>query len=123
MNDTATWHRHKTGSAVVDFQNTATYSQGRGISSWLPTLLPQFALAVLALTAPIAFYDPLAELRRTGAATHVIGIRDRRRRYITIAQAREIALQILADAERTRAAERLEEARLNAMRWNDEDFS
>jgi hypothetical protein len=123
MNDTTTWHGDETGTAVVDFPSTATYSQARKRSGWLPSRLPQIALAVLAVTAPIAFYDPLAELRRTGAATHIIGVRDRRRRYITIAQAREIALQILADAERKRALERLEEARLNATQWNDEDFS
>jgi len=76
----------------------------------------------MAVTAPIAFYDPMAELRRSGAATHLVEIRSRRRRYITITQAREIALQMLADAEHKRAAERLEEARLNVLRWNDDDF-
>jgi len=122
MNDTATWHEDEIGTVVVDFPSTATYSQARKLPGWIPIRLPQIALAMLAVTAPIAFYDPLAELRRSGAATHIIGVRHCRR-YITIAQAREIALQILADAERKRDAERFEEARRNATRWNDEDFS
>jgi hypothetical protein len=98
-------------------------SQARRSYGWLPIRLPQMALIMLAVTTPIVYYDPMAELRKSGAVTHLVEIRSRRRRFISIIQAREIALRILADAERKRAAEREEEAHLNATRWNDEDFS
>ena len=79
--------------------------------------------AILAFTAPISFYDPIGDLRRSGASTRLIEMRPRRRRFITMVGARHIALQALEDARRERAEERVEEARLNELQWNDEDFS
>lgn len=124
MSNTDTLQVHETRDKIGALPSTSvTFSQPRGTTGRLPFRLPQMALAVLAMTAPIAFYDPMAELRRSGSATQVLEARMRRRRYITISQARAIALQVLADAERERAAERIEESRLNSLRWNDEDFS
>jgi hypothetical protein len=122
MNDFATWHVHAT--ETNDYPTTSvTHPQTRGSLGRLPNRVQQMALAVLVATAPIAFYDPIADLRRSGVATQLVEVRSRRRRYISIGQARQIALKIMADAEHKRVADLLEEARLSALRWNDEDFS
>lgn len=125
MNDTTTWQEHDTATGVAEFRSTSTTNlQAHHAYNWLPTRLPQLAMvAILAFTTPISFYDPVGDLRRSGASTRLVEMRPRRRRFITIAMARQIALQALEDARRERAEERLEEARLNDLRWNDEDFS
>jgi len=125
MNNTTTCHEYGTSMGVADLRSTpATDFQAPNAYRWLPARLPQLAMvALVAATARITFFDPIGDLHRSGASTRFVEMQPRRRRFITMAMARQIALQALEDARRERAEERLEEAQLNNLRWNDEDFS
>lgn len=125
MNDTTIWRDPGTAMRIADLQSTSVTDPHAPVDCGrLSSRLPQLAMAAfLVITAPITYFDPAGDLRRSGAATRLVEMQPRRRRFVTMAMARQISLQALKDARRERTEERLEEARLNDLRWNDEDFS
>lgn len=125
MDNTVTWDEQAAtaGLEIAGVTNTTTQDVGNYGLFPPSSALPRIALALLAYTAPIAFFDPYSELRNSGVSTRLVEMRPRRRRFISLAQARELALRVLMDADERRTVERAEEAHLNASRWNDEDYS
>ena len=77
-------------------------------------------VAVAALTAPITYLDPRDEFRRSVSSAITWRIRQRRGERISLKEARQIALKILADAKQALRKERAAEARLLLDLWDDD---
>lgn len=75
----------------------------RGLAPWL--------LALSVATVPITYYNPIADVRRSGAVSALQALRARRGRRVSLAQARTIALRIMAETEARLQEERLAESR------------
>lgn len=74
-----------------------------------------------AMTAPISIVDFGQQLRRSGSSSITWELRRRRGKRITLSEARQLALSILAETERRLRDERSREARFVLELWYDED--
>lgn len=82
--------------------------------------LGRWVIAVTASTTPVGYIDIRQEFRRSGASSIVWTAQRKRGHPISLRQAREIALAVLADTERRLEEERSSEARFLLELWDDE---
>ena len=80
----------------------------------------RWVIAIAAATTSIGYFDPRNELRRSCASSIVWTARRKSGRPISLREARQIALQVLAETERRLAEERAAEARFLLVLWEDE---
>jgi len=126
MSTVATWDKPETNQQIVSWavsSHAAPIDEDEPVRSNRHHYAAKWILAVLASTTPVNFYDPAREFHRSHTSSIVSTIRRRRGASITIAQARQIALQVLTRANECLARERAEEARFLEVSWNDEDFA
>lgn len=126
MTDTTTWDKTENHVEIADWSvhsNVESYGEREHVWGDLPQYAAKWLLAMIASTTPLNFYDPSRDFHRSQTSSVVSPFRRRSRRSITITQARQLALRVLAQANEYLASERAEESRLLLISWNDEDFS
>ncbi|MBN1766135.1 MAG: hypothetical protein JW860_12815 [Sedimentisphaerales bacterium] len=82
------------------------YRSIRPKSSSLYSYIGRWLLAATASTITIGYIDPRQELRRSGASSVFWSIQRKQGLYISLTEARRIALQILEDTDRRLDEER-----------------
>ncbi len=85
--------------------------------------LAPWLLAFTVLTAPITYSPQLPEFCRSHSSSLSRAVESRRGQRISLREARQIALQTLADTERRLKEERAAEARFLLGPWEDENSS
>jgi hypothetical protein len=93
-------------------------SQMTAYSSNLSAYVTPLLMAVAAFTTPLAYKDPVREFPRSGVSV-MYSEALRRRKKISLLQARQLALVVLAESERRREIEREEERRLLDVTWSN----
>lgn len=99
-----------TGEAYQDDVIPITERESRRPSSFA-SYIGRFLLVATASTFPIICYDPYREALRSGAVSSFTWTVPRKRgRFISLDEARRIAMQIMEEAERRLRQDRAEEA-------------
>ena len=117
---TSTW-KPETGRSDILHPGATDSFRDKNLR-WTPRRVAAGLFVALAVTTNrLVLHDPFNEFHRSGAST--VSVAPRKRSLITLFEARQLALRVLANAKEELARDRAEEAQYFEFSWGDDNVS